>query len=93
MTISFRNMRSLPILDVCAWLGIRLKKKGSTWRSSCPVCKHKSQRCFVVSPHLGRFWCHGICDNGGDCLQLVVNVKGIGHVEAARQLRQQFGGS
>jgi DNA primase len=90
--MDFRRLRNIDILDVCRWLGIELKCKGSVWRGSCPICRHPSERAFTVTPALNRFWCFGRCQDGGDALELVVRTKLISHPNAAKLLVDEFGG-
>ena len=83
--------REIRIKDVCDWLGIDLKKSGTQLRGCCPICKHDSRRCFVVTPALDRYWCFGHCHSGGDVIELVVRVKQVSHIDAARLLADHFG--
>jgi DNA primase len=76
---------------VADMLGIHLKKKGGQLRGSCPICSHASERCFVVTPALNRFWCFGDCKSGGDIIELVAQVKQLSHKDAARLLSDHFG--
>lgn len=88
--MDFKRLRTIPILDVCAWLGIELKCKGQVWRGQCPVCRHSSVRAFTVTPAIGRWWCFARCREGGDALELVVRTKRVPHPEAARLLVEAF---
>lgn len=87
----FKGLRKLSILKVCDFLGIPLKQVGAYHRGACPICKHKSQRAFVVTPKLNRWWCHGGCKEGGDPLELLARHDHITHREAARVLVCHFG--
>ena len=63
--VDFKTLRErIPIERVVTMLGIRLKKSGAQLRGSCPICSHTSNRCFVVTPSLNRFWCFGDCQRG-----------------------------
>ena len=89
--VDFKALRQrIPIEQVLDMLGIRLKKTGAQLRGSCPICSHDSDRCFVVTPKLNRFWCFGSCQNGGDVIELVAQVKQLSHKEAARLLAEHF---
>ena len=83
--------RRISIEPVCDWLGIKLKKTGHQKRGPCPICEHESNRCFVITPKLGLFYCFGHCQSGGDVIELVAQVKKITHQDAARLLVKHFG--
>ena len=72
-------------------LGIQLKKTGDQLRGACAICKHVSDRCFVVTPAKGLFFCFGHCQSGGDCIELVARVKQLSHRDAACLLAGHFG--
>ena len=92
--VDFKALREqVPIERVLDMLGIRLKKTGTQLRGSCPICSHDSDRCFVVTPKLNRFWCFGTCQSGGDVIELIVQVKQISHKDAAHLLVDTFGES
>jgi DNA primase len=81
----------IQIEQVIDMLGIRMKKTGAQLRGQCPICEHDSDRCFVVTPKLNRFWCFGHCQRGGDVIELIVQVKRISHRRAALLLAAHFG--
>ena len=81
----------IQIEQVITMLGIPLKKTGAQLRGPCPICSHGSNRCFVVTPKLNRFWCFGNCQIGGDVIELVAQVKRVSHKEAAHFLADHFG--
>ena len=90
--VDFKALRQrVQIEQVCDLLGIRLKKTGAQLRGSCLICAHGSDRCFVVTPKLNRFWCFGTCQSGGDVIELVVQVKQVSHKDAAQLLADHFG--
>jgi DNA primase len=89
--VDFKALRQrVPIERVVDMLGIQLKKSGAQLRGSCPVCSAASDRCFVVTPALDRFWCFGDCKSGGDVIELVARVKQMTHKEAALLLAEHF---
>jgi len=90
--MDFRSLRRIPVVDVCRYLGISLRQRNGQWRGACKICNHPSPRAFVVTERLNRFWCHGRCKSGGDALQLMMQMRGINHVEAAKLLVSHFGG-
>ena len=90
--MDFKALRQrIPIEQVCRLLGIKLKKTGAQLRGACPICGHASERCFVVTPALNRFWCFGHCHSGGDGIELVARVRQLSHKAAARLLVDHFG--
>src|SRR4051812_17882427 len=91
MPHDFHALRRIPIVDVCKQLDIVLKPKGSHYRGWCPLCKHPSERAFVVTPKMQRWCCHATCKEGGDSLELVVRFKQVPHTEAASWLVRTFG--
>jgi DNA primase len=92
--LDFKAIRDeIRIEQVCDWLGIIMKKTGTQLRGACPICKHDSSRCLVVTPALNRFWCFGSCHRGGDVIELVARVKQLSTKDAARLLVDHFGSS
>ena len=92
--VDFSEVSKICILDVCKLLGMDLRKTamGLQYRGSCPICGSMSSRAFCVTPSMNRFWCHGDCDGGGDCLELYSRVRRISKYEAALELLKQLGG-
>lgn len=90
--VDFKALRQrIPIEQACAMLGISLKKAGAQLRGPCPICSHASDRCFVVTPALNRYWCFGNCGSGGDVIELVAQVRQLSHKDAAQLLAEHFG--
>lgn len=89
--VDFKKVRLIPILSVCEFLGIDIKKNSTSVRGRCPICQHPSTRAFTVTPTLNRFWCFGDCHSGGDCIELYARVKQVSQYEAACQLEKHFG--
>jgi len=85
--VDFKSLRAIPIADVCRFLGVELKPKWKQLRGICPLCKH--QRTFAVTPAKQLFYCFK-CKQYGDGLELVVLVKNLSHVEAAKLLTDHF---
>ena len=54
--------------------GVKTTKSGGQRRGPCPICKHRSQRCFVITPSKNLYYCFGDCKEGGDALQLVARI-------------------
>jgi hypothetical protein len=93
MRTDFKRLRSISIIAVCNELGIVLHKKGSSLRSSCKICEHDSEWCFVVNEKMQRWWCHGHCGAGGDGLALFSQVRNLSLTEAAKQMKVLFRGA
>jgi DNA primase len=92
--VDFKALRErVQIERVCDLLGIKLKKSAAQLRGSCPICDQESDRCFVVTPSINRYWCFGKCQSGGDVIELVAQVKKLAHKDAAAFLARHFGGS
>ena len=83
--MDFKRLRAIPILGVCSYLGIELKRN----RGRCPLCQRNA---FAVTPDKGLWYCFK-CHEHGDGLELVVKAKLITHPEAAQLLADAFGGS
>jgi len=89
--VDFKTLRQrVPIERVLDMLGVQLKRVGAQLRGPCPICSHSSDRCFVVTPALDRYWCFGSCQQGGDIIELVAQVRQLSHKDAARQLAAHF---
>ena len=89
--VDFKALRQrIPIERVCDLLGIELKKSGAQLRGPCPICSHRSARCFVVTPALNRYWCFGECQTGGDVIELTAQVRQLSHRQAAQLLAEHF---
>lgn len=90
--VDFKELRErVTIEQACSLLGVVLKKSGMQLRGACPICANGSDRCFVVTPVLNRFWCFGDCKSGGDVIELVAQARKLSHKDAAKLLADQFG--
>ncbi len=61
--------------------------RGGEWHSACPVCGGKDR--FQSWPNDGREggrWYCRQCDTGGDCIQFLRHVEGLGFREACQRL-------
>jgi DNA primase len=87
--MSFLNFEEIkaanPISEVVERLSLNLNKAGSSFRGKCPTCESSGDRNLVVTPEKGVFFCF-TWGKGGDQIQLVSHVKGIGAKEAASWL-------
>lgn len=89
--LDFKQLRDrVRIEDVCAMLRIRLKPVRKQFRGWCPICQTDSDRCFVVTPSLNRYWCFGGCQSGGDIIELVARVEKVTHKQAAQRIAEHF---
>jgi hypothetical protein len=88
--VNFKKLAHVQVLDVCAHLGLELKPNGVQYRGRCPICEHLSDRCFVVTPKLQRWWCFGHCRAGGDSIELYAQVRSLNKYNAALELLRLF---
>ena len=90
--ISFQKIRrQVPILHLARRMRLNLTPCASQWRGPCPICKHASQRCFVITPSKNLYYCFGHCKEGGDALQLVARIKQLSLPDAASLLAYWYG--
>ena len=89
--VDFKDLvQRIPIERVVDMLGLNLKKAGAQLRGPCPICDNGSDRCFVVTPSLNRYWCFGTCKSGGDIIELVAQVKRIPKKDAAHLIAEEL---
>lgn len=67
---------------------VKLKKSGSGFQGLCPFHNEKTPS-FNVTPRLGIFKCFG-CGVGGDVFNFVMQIEGVGFVEAMRVLAARY---
>jgi DNA primase len=90
--ISFQRLRrKVWITEVARDLNLNLTRCGKQYRGPCPICKHKSQRCFVITPSKNLYYCFGDCKEGGDALQLVARIKQLNLPETAALMAEWYG--
>lgn len=68
---------------------VKLKRSGRSWKGLCPFHDEKTPS-FHVTPELGIYKCFG-CGESGDVFNFVMEMEGIGFVEAMRTLADRFG--
>ena len=68
---------------------VSLKRKGQNLWACCPF-HHEKSPSFSVSPAKGIFKCFG-CGKAGDAIGFVMEIEGLGYVEALRFLAQKYG--
>ncbi|WP_026464141.1 DNA primase [Adhaeribacter aquaticus] len=67
---------------------VSLKKKGQNMWAPCPF-HHEKSPSFSVSPGKGIYKCFG-CGKAGNSVQFIMDVEGIGYVEALKYLARKF---
>lgn len=67
---------------------VTLKKKGQNMWAPCPFHNEKSPS-FSVSPVKGIYKCFG-CGKAGNSVQFIMDVEGIGYVEALKYLARKY---
>lgn len=67
---------------------VKLKKSGSGFTGLCPFHNEKTPS-FHVTPRLNIFKCFG-CGAGGDVFNFVMQMEGVGFVEAMRTLAERY---
>ena len=84
--IDFAEIKSAnAISEVAEKLGLTMNKSGASLRGKCPVCESGGDRNLVVTPGKEVYFCFSE-GKGGDVLQLISHVKGIGVKDAAQWL-------
>ena len=68
---------------------VKLKRSGRSWKGLCPFHDEKTPS-FHVTPDLGIYKCFG-CGESGDVFNFVMEMEGIGFVEAMRSLADRYG--
>ncbi len=83
----------VSILQVIEMLNLTagLKAEEDRLLGHCPIHKGSDEREFIVTPAKGLWLCHGQCNAGGDMIELVARMRGIGVVQAAREIAHYFG--
>lgn len=68
---------------------VKLKRSGRSWKGLCPFHDEKTPS-FHVTPDLGIYKCFG-CAESGDVFNFVMEMEGVGFMEALRSLADRFG--
>lgn len=68
---------------------VSLKKKGQNFMACCPFHNEKTPS-FSVSPVKGIYKCFG-CGKAGDPIQFVMDIEGVGYVDALKHLAKKYG--
>lgn len=68
---------------------VKLKRSGRSWKGLCPFHDEKTPS-FHVTPDLGIYKCFG-CGESGDVFNFVMDMEGVGFMEALRSLADRYG--
>lgn len=86
-TLDFRAIKArVSILQVLASRGIPMRRDGHRLVGRCPVHHGDNPRAFVVDLDRNLWYCFTGCASGGDVLDLVRRLDGVGWREAALHL-------
>lgn len=66
------------------------RPQGQKLVGPCPIHEGQSDRRFAVSPSRDGYFCHGSCKKGGNVIDLVAALEGVGIREAAIHLANAF---
>ena len=81
--------RSIDIVSLFESFGVKLEKKGSSYMGLCPFHEDKTPS-LSVDREKGVFHCFG-CGEGGDAIELVKRLKGVGFRDALSYLKGERG--
>ncbi|MCW9707246.1 DNA primase [Aliifodinibius sp. 1BSP15-2V2] len=68
---------------------VKLKRSGRSWKGLCPFHDERTAS-FHVTPDLGIYKCFG-CGASGDVFNFMMEMEGVGFVEALRSLGDRYG--
>ncbi|ACX51201.1 zinc finger CHC2-family protein [Ammonifex degensii KC4] len=87
----FQLAREVSLLEVIRHFapGLELTRKGRELVACCPFHPDREPS-FYVNPAKNVFFCFG-CGAGGDGVEFVARTLGLGRLEAARAIVQEFG--
>lgn len=84
--IDFADIKArVSIEEAVQKLGLQVAKSNNQLRGVCPACKSGGPRALAITPAKNLFYCFS-AQAGGDQLQLVAHIKGVGVKEAAEWL-------
>lgn len=89
LDLSFSDLKRLVSIEqLLAARGLlaKLRRQGDSLVGACPLHGGDNPRAFVVSLVKGRWYCFTRCHRGGDVVDLVRALDGIGYAETARYL-------
>ncbi len=67
---------------------VKLKRSGRSWKGLCPFHDEKTPS-FHVTPDMGIYKCFG-CGASGDVFNFMMEMEGVGFVEAMRTVAERF---
>lgn len=86
--ISFEELKaSISVVDVAAWLGIKVKMNGDIYRGDCPLCEQ--ERSFTLTPSKGLWGCFK-CQQRGSIIDMVAVFRNVRLHQAGVMLHRQF---
>lgn len=68
---------------------VTLKKKGQNMWACCPFHDEKTPS-FSIAPNKGIYKCFG-CGKGGDSISFIMDIEGLGYLEALKHLANKYG--
>lgn len=84
--IPVEKAREVPIAEVFAHLGHKLRSTGHSYVGRCPLPDHEdSTPSLSVNPKRGLWYCHG-CHRGGDGIRLVQMLHRVGFRDAVEEI-------
>ena len=66
------------------------KIKSALRIAAARICDNGSDRFFMVTPWLNRYWCFGTCQSGGDIIGLVAQAQRISKKDAAHLIAEEL---
>lgn len=86
-TLDVRELKTrVSILWVLASRGIPMRRDGQRLVGRCPVHGGDNPRAFVVEPQRNLWYCFTACARGGDVIDLIRRLDGVGFHEAVSRL-------
>ena len=89
--LDFHHLRHVPIAAVLGARGIALRRRGARAVGCCPIHGGDNPGAFVVEQDRNLWYCFSRCQRGGDVIDLVQQLDGVGPAAAARTLAQLVG--
>lgn len=84
----FEAVRHISAKEAAERAGLVLARKGPRFWTCCPL--HGEKTASLMFNEDGSWHCFG-CNKGGDAIQLYAEMYGLGNLDAAVQLAQNFG--
>jgi DNA primase len=85
--INFAELKaSVKIESLLVARGIELKKRGDKLVGPCPLHGGDNPNAFVVTPSKNLWYCFSQCSTGGDVIELMRRLDGVGYAQAGLNL-------